>query len=525
MSPTEDMTPPAGSTTQRNGILLLPTPQADQTPLSPADLRTLKKIIDDVQSPSPSASTIQSEENDSLPDVDTAGEESSDTGCEDQVTYTKEQHEHGDEASDGYADEDKSMELSDGAVDQVEEAAQRQEQDIDGADELEYFWNDGDTIEDIIYMPGKTSPPARKQDLDLAGIHVHDQPTSEDNKSIKQQRAAIKEKLEAELLEHERWGSAAGGVVINLVTMGHENDAIDPSDDPKNSAIEAMQAEIGIGLEDIDPSTRRKTQLFSPKPASHRAIIDPISPTRTLDFSDSRPAVMQTPSGKHLDFTSHADISDTPFAKTLKYFKQQKDKENSLAKSRRNASLPEEIAELAREAHEEEEEDLEKYREMDLAPMEPVMENDFGADLITLGTPVKSGIFKTGTTPVLPGLSERAADGTEDSNDEMSDLVADPEAGAIGLLVDTRSSSPQAAHMTYSLFREHASDSDADINCSDDMSEPGDRQLILAPEYPTFVKVIGMLPAAMFWQVAAPIANYSNKAYDALVDKLHDLGL
>ncbi|KAJ4345472.1 uncharacterized protein N0V89_011603 [Didymosphaeria variabile] len=89
----------------------------------------------------------------------------------------------------------------------------------------------------------------------------------------------------------------------------------------------------------------------------------------------------------HVQFAANASVQDTPFAKTLKYFKQFKDKENTPSKSRRNASLPEEIAELAKEAQQEGVEDekvmWDKYREIDLAPMDPITDDEMDVDLIT----------------------------------------------------------------------------------------------------------------------------------------------
>lgn len=97
---------------------------------------------------------------------------------------------------------------------------------------------------------------------------------------------------------------------------------------------------------------------------------------------------------KHVSFASTPTVSDTPFTSTLNYFKslkhqasskfkgQSKGKENSPNKSRRNASLPEEIAELAKEVQSEDDYDLDGYRDIDLAPLDPVLENEGAGDLI-----------------------------------------------------------------------------------------------------------------------------------------------
>jgi hypothetical protein len=109
------------------------------------------------------------------------------------------------------------------------------------------------------------------------------------------------------------------------------------------------------------------------------------------DFSNAR-----------VQFATNAPVQDTPFAKTLKYFKQFKDKENTPSKSRRNASLPEEIAELAKDAQQEGIEDnkemWDEYRKIDLAPMDPIMGDQIAGDLI-MGTPVRKTVSVVAENP------------------------------------------------------------------------------------------------------------------------------
>jgi hypothetical protein len=225
---------------------------------------------------------------------------------------------------------------------------------------------------------------------------------------------------------------------------------------------------------------------------------------------------MSTPSGRHLDFTPSSTVPGTPFTKTLNYFKQQKGRKNSPSKVRRNASLPEEIAELVRDA---DDEDLDQYRDMDLAPMEPVMESNTAGDLITFGTPVKARIIISGggNTPsdrlarqtVFPNTNTNTKKVAKTSpiDDVLGELVPATD-------VETLSNSPSRL----SLLIEQDEDSDADAENSDAVSSPEDKQLMLYPQHPTFVTVIGMLPKALFWVAAAPIAKYSTKAYGVLVD-------
>jgi hypothetical protein len=66
---------------------------------------------------------------------------------------------------------------------------------------------------------------------------------------------------------------------------------------------------------------------------------------------------------------------------------------------------------------------------------------------------------------------------------------------------------------------------DADAENSGAVLNLNEKQLIFYPRHPTFVIVIGMLPEAIFWVTVAPVLQYSEKAYDALVERLAGLGL
>lgn len=76
--------------------------------------------------------------------------------------------------------------------------------------------------------------------------------------------------------------------------------------------------------------------------------------------------------------------------KKLKYLKASQNGENTPIKARRNASLPEELADLAEDAQQENIEDESEiwaeYRKVDLAPMEEVMQDGLAGDLIMLGS-------------------------------------------------------------------------------------------------------------------------------------------
>jgi len=523
--------------THGNDSALTPptTPQSDSAArqtLSPADCRTLKKLLVDVRTPSPLASSTNVDAHDeSLLSVDAGGDANSDAGVEDQVQYTELQYEHGDEREEGYEDEDDSMELSDVADEDRDdvyatglEAAEEGQSMVSNVDDSVYVWSDGDTIEDIMNTPGKTAPPAPQ--LDLSGVYPHEQSTPDEVREIKARRAAIEKEVGDERLEQEGHDVA----VIEDEEFGpdamsdDEDDAVNLSDDPEIQAIEAVQAETGMTIIEGDeeamvelevrihsarqpylhnanpdqyfePQDRRTSRLFSPKPKTPKHLTPSEMPLPSSPFPNIEPSVIPTPGGRHLEFTPNAAIPDTPFAKTLSYFKEHKGRDNSPSKSRRNASLPEEIAELAREANEEEEEDLDKYRDIDLAPMEPETESKDVENLITLDSPVKT-----------QALHDRSSLGYKSFG--------------YNTLGEVKRQQFMTPSRRLSLPLEQDEEDDADAEKSGEVSEVEENQPVTQPEDPTFVTVIGMLPEAMFWVAAAPVARLSNMAYDAVVEKI-----
>jgi hypothetical protein len=249
-SPLQRISRDAARESHGNDTVLSPnTPPADETrsPLSPSDCRTLKKIIEDVQSPSRAASPLLTEHNDRLLGiVESTDDGSSDTGHEDEAQYTEKQYDYGDEADEGYADEDDSMDLSDAGPD-VTVVHEDESMLVGDDDSREYLWSDGDTIEDIMNTPGKTAPPAPEQDL--GGVYLCDQPTPDETKVIKLQCVVIEVVGGQERMEHERQEAAAIGdktIGLDMTSIEDQDDPVVLSGDPEFQAAEAVQAEIGM---------------------------------------------------------------------------------------------------------------------------------------------------------------------------------------------------------------------------------------------------------------------------------------
>jgi hypothetical protein len=217
------------------------TPSANvaRSPLTSSDCRTLKKILGDVQSPSRTASPLLANHNERHLGIDSTDDDSSDVGNEDEVQYTKKQYDYGEEADEGYEDEDKSMDLSDA----IEESVLLEDESMllgDGSP-CEYVWSDGDTIEDIRNTPGRTAPPAPEQDL--GGVYLHDRTTPDETKVVELQRAAIEEVLEEERVDQEH---------RDATIMEDQDDAAVLFNDLEFQAVEAVQAEIGMSFVDDD---------------------------------------------------------------------------------------------------------------------------------------------------------------------------------------------------------------------------------------------------------------------------------
>jgi hypothetical protein len=184
--------------------------------------------------------------------------------------------------------------------------------------------------------------------------------------------------------------------------------------------------------------------------------------------------------------------------------------DSSSQKGRRNSSSPEEIAELARGIRVEEEEaaeqkelaELDRFRDMDLKPIETVMEGGTAGDLIMCGTPVKArdeSLFSQSSSVIV--------------GSKIEDWVhaQRPQSGT-----------PSSSHPTPFVEQDVENQ---DVKESDNASDPEQQQLIIPARHPTFITVIGMLPATMFWATAAPLVECSNQAFDILIEKLTGLKL
>ncbi|KAI4641016.1 uncharacterized protein J4E78_010492 [Alternaria triticimaculans] len=466
---------------------------------SPADCRTLQKILHDVRSPSPLSTTSYFDETPARK-LDLTATPTDSIG-EERPAYEDEGFDRGDEREQGYEDEDDSMELSDG-------------EDAFGIDGKEA----GDTIEDVMNLPGKTAPSAPVQDY--SSFYTRDKPTPDEPGKLQLRRASI----EKDLMEQRRQQECASAIaatdgVFDTDALNHGVSsqvlAIDEVSD-----LKTLQEDIGMHpVEDEQLATsalgsfeaycdlpRAQISSRNVRRASEDAL--PVS-TSFIAFPSPARAVVQTPNGRHIDFAPSDTTPDTPLTNTPSYFDSRQFKDNTPHKCRRSASSPTEIIDLAREARVEEEEaaeqreliNLDQFRDMDLAPIETVMEGGPAGDLIMCGTPAKASD---------KALFLQSASDTVDS--EMEDWIdlQRPQ---------SRLPSPRRPN----LLIEQDEENDADVEESDSTSDPEQQQPAGLPRYPTFITVISMIPAAIFWATAASIVDCSSKAFDTLIEKLTGL--
>ncbi|KAI4640291.1 hypothetical protein J4E93_008496 [Alternaria ventricosa] len=466
---------------------------------SPADCRTLQKILHDARSPSPLSATSYFDKTPARKLNLTA----TPTGslAEERIAQKEKAFDSGDEREGGYEDEDDSMELSDG-------------EDAFGIDGKEA----GDTIEDVMNLPGKTASPVLVQDY--SSFYAHDKPTPGEPERLQLRRASIENDLKEQCLQQERASAiAATDGVFDTDALNHSVSnqalAIDEGSDLKN-----LQEDIGmhpVEDEQVATSALGSLEAYSDQPRAHisprnvrRASEDalPVS-TSFIAFPSPSRAVVQTPNGRHIDFAPSATTPGTPLMNIPSYFDSHERKYCSPHKSRRSASSPTEIVDLAREARVEEEEvaeqrelaNLDQFRDMDLAPIETVMEGGPAGDLIMCATPVRTRDENL--------FLQSASDPADSEMEDWIDLQRP----------QSRLPSPRRPN----LLVEQDEENDADVEESDSTSDPEQQQLAGLPRYPTFITVISMIPATIFWATAASIVDCSSKAFDILIEKLTGL--
>jgi hypothetical protein len=482
---------------------------------SPADCRTLQKMLHDVRSPSPLSPTPYFSDRPASQSILT--ETPNSKNYEDKMSCKNHQSAHGDERQDGYEDEDDSMELSDGEV-------------AFGTDE-----KDSDKIEDIMNMPGKMalSVPV----CDYSRFYPHNQQASDGARKLERRRASIEKSLKEQCRQQKRVQKAAAadedynfdmpidGVSDHRLAIAETFDLEALYEDKEMHRVEGQQ--MATNSYDVRHHVHESTQppltIQQSSEASrdcHQMVVSPKNVRKALEgtppasnfsvnFSSPACAVVRTPNGKHIDFATCDSIPDSPVDHTLSYVKAQESDEISPSEHQGHASPQRKLTELAREARVEKEEvaeqralaELDKFRDMDLAPIETVMDGGPAGDLITYGTPVKAKDEEL--------FLRRAPDRSGSELEGWNHIK--------------RWQSSISAPRRNPFFIEQDQENGTDVEDSDTTSISKQQRLSVIPRRPTFITVIGMLPAAMFWATIAQIIDGSSRVFDVLIERLTGL--
>lgn len=188
---------------------------------------------------------------------------------------------------------------------------------------------------------------------------------------------------------------------------------------------------------------------------------------------------MRTPEPASIQVTTNHNVPQTPFTKTLSYFKQYKGVENSLSERHHDTTLPEEIGTTFDQIYKA------YLPEEDNAQLQ----------VPRAGVPV--------VTSALANL-----DGLTQSNDNSDASEETP-------LIQQEDN-----YVQVSAFTEMANDNAE--NTTELVASDDQKQIVLYTQHPAFINAIGMIPATMFWATAAPVVKYTSIAVDLLIEKLRD---
>ncbi|KAF3046406.1 hypothetical protein E8E12_007850 [Didymella heteroderae] len=503
--------------------------------LSPADCRTLEKILSDVASPPATPSPLEQ-----------SNQLSRDSGLASTVGATEEEdvsHLVRGEATDtGY--EDDSMELSEGvenstgqvvsplkepASPSVSEPSRHLQESVSAHDEKEKLrYSSGrhssttkrsktnepqcernvtqdatasDTIEDVMNLPGKHAPPARS--LDVGQPDSDRQAVPDDIKQLTYMRLSTEKVLAKEQMEQERAeAEKEPGVFISTVsgpqyqTQNHGKFELDgfgaDSDQTRprfclgiSGAPRRKVRKVATGLilsRDAVRLTWKEqfSQDSAPKSPDQYSPVAPRSATETpvqVPSTTTPTPANQTPESAHVQSATYHIVPATPFTKTLGYFKQYKGPGGSLSTRRRNMALPQELTEVAETG---------------------TKTNDTQHDTLQPEPQCACALIGTSALKDLEAMVRHNED----------------------IVVDGAPIHQEDDYVQVSVAEGRTADTDgvaAGLPISDDQ-----KQLILYPQHPAIINAIGMIPATMFWVTAAPVVKYTGIALELLIDKLRD---
>ena len=193
---------------------------------------------------------------------------------------------------------------------------------------------------------------------------------------------------------------------------------------------------------------------------------------------------LQTPGEKHYDLSSDPFDATTPMPP-----KSITGMENSPSNSRGNAHSPETLDELTHQVSLDDESSasqnsLDRYREMDLAPIDTVVESKSAGDLILSGTPFKCRDIFSPCSVSGPGSHPGFAESLEYEARWIKEQFVKP--------------------------------------CTS-LSRPRGKGDLLSIQQPTIITVMEMLPEVMFWTGVASIMCFGKMVYGAVFEEFVDM--
>ena len=580
----------------------LPPSPASSATLSPSDCRTLEKILRDVsegsavQSPSPLGLADDDAHSADMTGNFAEGDTATYAGGG-EVTHTPRNateehtshHSIGGEVTDtGYKADDDSLELSEGTTAHLASVsdldspsvskAERRLQDSasmhDERDRMRYrshSWaakfsrarrseEQHKTDNHVLINPfaGTANLPGNHATSSQQNCGVTDPCLlPEDKKHLEQMGLSAEKSSEEERIEYEQSEQTdEPGLAISHADTTHVK-----ADDFDDSASDGFDADKEDTPQMTGPQRRKVHsththsrfsvltnvyqiwQRFASRGKRHILSVLPSS----SQADDAQPAAPSTvtavhPIAERADLKAsvgNQDIPDTPFTKTLKYYKQYSGPENSPISRRRTTALPEEIAEVTelaiaitplptpyapdtsdatraeeapvKSANEKRTDFVKRFQEklrLQAEADKKAKEDANNEAKAVVGDPADSPNQKESQS--LP--SDRNTMPTTSALNDMQELVADvPREGPCEMTEQTLTD-------LKSLVDQHEAEAVSAVN-------DAQKQLILYPQHPPLVTAIGMIPATMFWVTAAPIVKYTGIAVDVLIEKFRDIHL
>lgn len=310
--------------------------------------------------------------------------------------------------------------------------------------------------------------------------------------------------------------------------------------------------------------------------------------SKGADGSPPTPSPPPRPgSSRRVSFAAEPTVIGDPFTGTVKQLKSFKaedparstdQKENTpyrprTSRTRRNAATPQEFEEYKKDVSSDEE-DLEKYRHADLAPLDPVMEGDNAGDLI-LSTPTSNkeeegkGKSEDGKqpSPMTPAHSFASSHYSQSPFakrfEQWHDTVSpysqgkvrpgqlSPDQGRVPArrLVFPLGETPElhdqallrqweeivgqwaaedAAKRSFTGREEHGNWEErvgrGAVDEQQNMQKLS-RPVYKPEEHPAIINALGMVPSVMFWGGVSLVEYASNKALDTVLDQFNLLNL